>query len=59
MNILWSRGGCRNGKPRSHRRIRLLRAYWVVVRMSDGQRKSVPVFIRRSYVAAAKIEVRP
>jgi hypothetical protein len=29
------------------RRFQILRAHWIVVRQNDGQRKSVPVFIRR------------
>ena len=29
------------------RRFQIVRAHWIVVRQNDGQRKSVPVFIRR------------
>jgi hypothetical protein len=28
-------------------RTRLIRAHWVVVQQNDGQRRSIPVFIRR------------
>jgi hypothetical protein len=31
----------------SERRFQIVRAHWIVVRQNDGQRKSVPVSIRR------------
>ena len=37
----------RNSSPRFFR-TRLVRAGWVVVRRSDGQRKSIPIYRRRT-----------
>ena len=56
MSDLIQRGAPRNSVPR-YFRTRLIRTGWVVVRGSDGLRKSVPVFRRRA-VPVARSGVR-
>jgi hypothetical protein len=47
MTYLAQEGSGLNSPYRFFRK-RLIRANWIVVRQSDGYRRSIPVFIRRS-----------